>query len=181
MTMKSALTVGETLPKTFLLAVETRGDRPAIREKRFGIWKSVSLAAVARDHARNRLRARMRSASSPATWPQSCSNTVVEWVYADMGVLCAGGVSSGIYPTDSVKQVEYLVNDSRTKVIFVEDDEQLDKVLECRGRCPTLEKIMVFDMEGPRCFLRSDGGVARDVHHGRPRAHGRAASASGSR
>src|SRR5262249_13313058 len=50
------------------------------------------------------------------------------------------------------KQVEYLVNDSRTKVIFVEDDEQLDKVLECRGRCPTLEKIIVFDMEGLAAF-----------------------------
>ena len=50
-------------------------------------------------------------------------------------VLCAGGVSSGIYPTDSASQVEYLINDSRTKVIFAEDDEQLDKILACRARC----------------------------------------------
>jgi long-chain acyl-CoA synthetase len=62
--------------------------------------------------------------------------------------LCAGGVSSGIYPTDSAAQVEYLVNDSRTKVIFAEDEEQLDKILACRARCPTLQKIIVFDMEG---------------------------------
>src|SRR4029078_5734321 len=65
-----------------------------------------------------------------------------------MGVLCAGGVSSGIYPTDASAQVEYLVNDSRTKVIFAEDEEQLDKILHCRARCPTLQKIVVFDMEG---------------------------------
>src|SRR6201986_164830 len=65
-----------------------------------------------------------------------------------MGILCAGGVSSGIYPTDSAAQVEYLVNDSRTKVMFVEDEEQLDKVLNCRARCPTLEHIVIFDMEG---------------------------------
>src|SRR5262249_17731541 len=45
-------------------------------------------------------------------------------------------------------QVEYLVNDSRTRVIFVEDEEQLDKVLACRARCPTLERIVIFDMEG---------------------------------
>ena len=109
------------------------------------------------------------------------SNTVVEWVYADMGVLCAGGVSSGIYPTDFVKQVEYLVNDSRTKVIFVEDDEQLDKVLECRGRCPTLEKIVVFDMEGLAAF--SDPMVVSldaFLTSGRA-AHGRHAKACGSR
>ena len=71
-----------------------------------------------------------------------------EWVYADMGILCAGGVSSGIYPTDSSSQVEYLINDSSTKVIFAEDEEQLDKILSCRSRCPTLQKIVVFDMEG---------------------------------
>ena len=63
-----------------------------------------------------------------------------------MGILCAGGVSSGIYPTDSSTQVEYLINDSSTRVIFAEDEEQLDKILSCRSRCPTLQKIVVFDM-----------------------------------
>ena len=76
------------------------------------------------------------------------ANAVPEWVYADMGILCAGGVSSGIYPTNSSSQVEYLINDSSTKVIFAEDEEQLDKILSCRSRCPTLQKIVVFDMEG---------------------------------
>ena len=59
----------------------------------------------------------------------------------------AGGVSSGIYPTDAAKQVAYLVNDSRTRVLFVEDDEQLDKALEARSQCPTLERIVIFDID----------------------------------
>ena len=81
------------------------------------------------------------------------ANAVPEWVYADMGILCAGGVSSGIYPTNSSVQVEYLINDSSTKVIFAEDEEQLDKILSCRSRCPTLQKIVVFDMEGLSGFI----------------------------
>src|SRR5262249_13767718 len=102
------------------------------------------------------------------------SNTVPEWAYVDMGILCAGGVSSGIYPTDSVKQVEYLVNDSKTRVLFVEDDEQLDKALEARKRCPALEKIVIFDMEGlsdfrdPMCVSLADFLAA-----GRARMQGR--------
>src|SRR4029077_12862427 len=60
--------------------------------------------------------------------------------------------SSGIYPTDAAVQVEYLVNDSATKVIFAEDEEQLDKILSCRARCPSLQKIVVFDMEGLTAF-----------------------------
>jgi long-chain acyl-CoA synthetase len=73
-------------------------------------------------------------------------------MYADMGVLGAGGVSSGIYPTDSASQVEYLLADSRSVCVFVEDEEQLDKVLEVRARLPHLGRIVVFDMEGLRRF-----------------------------
>ena len=80
------------------------------------------------------------------------SNTNREWLYADMGILGAGGVSNGIYPTDAPAQVEYLCSDSATVYLFVEDDEQLDKALEVRARLPTLRKIIVFDMDGLREF-----------------------------
>jgi long-chain acyl-CoA synthetase len=66
------------------------------------------------------------------------------------GDLVRGGVSSGIYPTDAAKQVEYLLVDSGSKVVFVEDDEQLDKVLTVRARCPRLELIVIDDMEAWR-------------------------------
>jgi long-chain acyl-CoA synthetase len=72
----------------------------------------------------------------------------VEWVWADLAVLCCGGVSNGIYPTDAASQVNYLCEDSRTTILFVEDDEQLDKALEVRAQLPLLRKIVVFDMEG---------------------------------
>jgi long-chain acyl-CoA synthetase len=69
------------------------------------------------------------------------SNTVLEWVLADLAVQSAGGVPNGIYPTDAAAQVEYLCADSRTTILFVEDDEQLDKALEVRGRLPRLERV----------------------------------------
>jgi long-chain acyl-CoA synthetase len=143
----AVLTVADTIAKSFVLAVETRGDRPAIREKTFGIWQPVSWRqwmVAAREIAYG-LHA---IGFKPGDVASIIATAVPEWLYADMGVLCAGGVSSGIYPTDSTTQVQYLVNDSATRVIFVEDEEQLDKLLACRARCPTLEKIVVFDMEG---------------------------------
>src|SRR6185295_1103381 len=76
------------------------------------------------------------------------SNTNKEWVFADLGALGAAGVVNGIYPTDSAAQVEYLLTDSGSTFIFVEDDEQLDKVLEIRARVPKLGKVIVFDMDG---------------------------------
>jgi long-chain acyl-CoA synthetase len=143
----AVLTVADTIAKSFLLAVETRRDKPAIREKQFGIWQPTSWRewlSISKDIAY----ALHATGFRPGDVASIISNAVPEWVFADMGILCAGGVSSGIYPTDSASQVEYLVNDSRTKVIFVEDEEQLDKVLISRSRCPTLERIVIFDMEG---------------------------------
>ena len=75
---------------------------------------------------------------APGECASVLSNTNREWLYADLGILGAGGVSNGIYPTDAPEQVEYLCADSRTVVVFVEDDEQLDKVLEVRARLPQL-------------------------------------------
>src|SRR5581483_10997001 len=147
MAAPAVLTVADTIAKSFVLAVETRGDKPAIREKKFGIWQPTSWRewlAISKDIAY----ALHAIGFRPGDVASIMANAVPEWVHADMGILCAGGVSSGIYPTDSAAQVEYLVNDSRTRVIFVEDEEQLDKVLSCRARCPTLDRIVIFDMEG---------------------------------
>jgi len=147
MAAPAVLTVADTIAKSFLLAVETRGDKPAIREKKFGIWQPTSWREwlqISKDIAY----ALHAIGFRPGDVASIISNAVPEWVYADMGILCAGGVSSGIYPTDSAAQVEYLINDSRTRIVFAEDEEQLDKLLTCRSRCATLEKIVVFDMEG---------------------------------
>jgi long-chain acyl-CoA synthetase len=143
----ATLTVADTVAKSFLLSVATRGEQPALREKDLGIWQTVSWNEwLAR--AREIAYALNAIGFKPGDVASVLSNTVPEWAYADMGILCVGGVSSGIYPTDSAKQVEYLLSDSRTRVLFVEDDEQLDKALEVRARCPTLERIVIFDMEG---------------------------------
>jgi len=151
MARPAVLTVADTIAKSFLRAAETRGDRPAIREKTFGIWQPTSWRewlGISKEVAY----ALHAIGFMPGDVASIIANAVPGWVYADMGILCAGGVSSGIYPTDAASQVEYLVNDSRTKVIFAEDEEQLDKILACRARCPSLQRIIVFDMEGLRGF-----------------------------
>jgi long-chain acyl-CoA synthetase len=145
------ITVSETIAASFLLAVRTRGKRPAMREKDYGIWKPISWNAWA-ETSRAIACGLHELGFRPGDVASIISNTNPDWCYADMAVLLGGGISSGIYPTDSAKQVEYLLVDSASKVVFVEDDEQLDKVLECRARCPKLERIVIFDMEGLSSF-----------------------------
>src|SRR5262245_30671474 len=147
MARAQTLTIGDTIAKSFVLAGEKRGSRTALRGKQFGMWESVSWRQWL-EKSNAIAYALDASGFRPGDVASILSNTNAEWVYADMGVLCAGGVACGTYPTDAAKQVEYLLVDSGSKVIFVEDDEQLDKVLMVRERCPQLQAIVVDDMEG---------------------------------
>lgn len=82
-------------------------------------------------------------------------NTRPEWVICDMGVLCAGGVSVGIYQTNTAEQAEYIIRDSGSRVVFVEDQEQLNKILKVRGSLEGLTHIIVWE----EYSAPEDGGV----------------------
>jgi long-chain acyl-CoA synthetase len=138
---------GETIPELFWNAVSLRGDSVWMREKSLGIWRSWSWRQTG-DAVREVAMGLASLGFAPGDVASILSNTVVEWVLADLGVLSAGGVSNGIYPTDAAAQVQYLCEDSRTTILFVEDEEQLDKALEVRAQLAALRKIVVFHMEG---------------------------------
>lgn len=144
-----------SLPRLFWKRVTELGDRVAIREKDFGIWNEYTWS----DYGDLARRAGLGLVSLGLRRGDVCSiaaEVCKEWLFADLGIICAGGITNGVYPTDAPGQVEYLVNDSDTRFYFAEDEEQLDKILEVRERTPRLEKIIIFDMEGLR---RLDDGM----------------------
>ena len=141
----------DTVPKIFWNAVNTRKNKTAMREKDLGIWQSISWREYG-DKAKyvglalNSLGLNKNDVVSIA------SEGIPEWLFTDLGVICVGGISSGVYTTDSSSQVEYLVNDSKTNFYFAENEEQLDKILEVRNNCPSLKKIIIYDLEGLHDF-----------------------------
>ncbi len=140
---------GDTIPAMFWNGVRQRSDEVWLRQKDLGIWRSWTWRQVGeavREVAGGLLALGFQRGETASI----LSNTVVEWVLADLAVLSCGGVANGIYPTDAPAQVHYLCEDSRSTILFVEDEEQLDKALEVRGQLPGLKKIVVFDMEGLR-------------------------------
>ncbi|MFY8192794.1 MAG: AMP-dependent synthetase/ligase, partial [Limnohabitans sp.] len=79
-----------------------------------------------------------------------------EWLYVDMGAQCMGLVGNGVYPTSSAGQLQHILMDSGSRMLFVENQEQLDKALEIRAQCPQLQRIVVMDREGLRGFSDPD-------------------------
>jgi long-chain acyl-CoA synthetase len=152
---------GDTIPAMFWNGVDKRGTHVWMRQKKLGIWRAWSWAKTG-EAVREIAGGLMSLGLAQGETVSILSNTVIEWVLADLAVLSCGGVSNGIYPTDAGPQVQYLCEDSRTRILFVEDDEQLDKALEVRPQLPTLTKIVVFDMEGLR-DLDDPGVISLDA------------------
>ena len=71
-----------------------------------------------------------------------------EWFFTDIGIQAIGVVSVGLYPTNPASEVKYLLSHSESKILFAEDQEQVDKALEVIDSLPNLEKIVYFELKG---------------------------------
>ncbi len=67
------------------------------------------------------------------------------WTHADLAIACSNGVSVAIFPTLSLKEVSYIVNDSGCKFVFVRGEDVLSSFLSGFDQMPGLEKIIVMD------------------------------------
>ena len=141
----------DTLPKLFRKRYTEQASAVAMREKDLGIWRSISWADYG-EAARNAGQGLMAMGLARGDVVSILSETNKEWMFADLGAICAGASSSGVYTTDSAKQLDYIVNDSSSAFLFVENEEQLDKYLQVRDRVPTLRKVIIMDLEGLRDF-----------------------------
>ena len=153
----------DTLPKLFLARCRTLGDRTAHREKHLGIWKSHSWAAFL-DAARAIGLGLAQLGLKRGEVASILSEDNKEWIYADLGIQCVGGIVSGVYPTDSAEQVAFLLQDSASRYLIVENAEQLDKFLEIRKRVPGVRKCVVLDREGLHDFVDEQVVFLEDLY-----------------
>ncbi|WP_323774066.1 long-chain fatty acid--CoA ligase [Alcanivorax sp.] len=141
----------DTVVKLWRKQCLERGNNIAHREKELGIWQSHTWLDYY-EKARA-IGVALLSLGLERGQPVSIlSEDNKEWLYCDLGIAGAGGISNGVYTTDSPEQLAYLVNDSESAFLFVENDEQLDKYLTVRDQVPTLKKVIVYDRKGLRDF-----------------------------
>jgi long-chain acyl-CoA synthetase len=150
-----------TVPALFRARCRENGPRTAHREKDLGIWQAFSWADYYA-HARLIGLGLRALGLKRGDVVSILSEDNKEWMYFDMAAMCMGAVSSGVYTTDSPSQLAYLVNDSATRFLVVENEEQLDKFLDVEAQMPSLEKVIILDPEGlhdfrhPKCLFLSE-------------------------
>ena len=135
-----------TLPAMLAWRAAHRGDRLAVRYKRHGIWHRVTwreYGAEVRRVAAALLAFGLRPHENVAV----LGDNRPEWLYGHLGIQTAGGATCGIYPTSAPEQVRYLLTHSEARLVFVENEEQLDKVLGVLDDT-RVQRVVVWDAKG---------------------------------
>ncbi len=141
----------DTLPKLLALNAQERGREVALREKDFGIWRSISWAEY-----EERVRSFALGLASLGVGRGDVVGLIgdnrPDWVMGEIAAHAAGAMSMGIYRDALDDEVSYLLAYAEAKVVFAEDEEQVDKLLALGNRAPSLRHIVYSDPRGMRKY-----------------------------
>src|SRR6476619_579006 len=131
----------------FLQRVEKSPDKEAFRYLDGGNWVSVSWREAA-ERVQSLAAGLLALGVEPEQRVGIASSTRYEWILADLAIMCAGAATTTVYPTTNPTDTAYIPSDSECRVVFAEDEAQLEKLRERRDDLPNLEKVVLFDGVG---------------------------------
>ncbi|MFQ6015629.1 MAG: AMP-binding protein [Anaerolineae bacterium] len=141
-----------TLPKLLLRAAQKYGDhKVSMREKEFGIWRPITW----QDYLEN---VKQLALGFVALGLERGDKVAMigdnrpEGLWAEMATLCVGGIGVWIFQDCLIDEVQYIVDHSDAKFMVGEGQEEVDKALAVRDRCPKLKKVIWDDPKGMRHY-----------------------------
>jgi long-chain acyl-CoA synthetase len=137
-------------------------EAPALKFKRGGTsepWQTINYRELGNICMRVAA-GLVRRGLNPGERVAILSNNRPEWVYADIGSILAGAISSAIYASDLAEQAEYIINNLDASYLFVEDTVQLEKILQVRQRIPGVRGVFIFSGgTGPDKYSAADNWI----------------------
>jgi len=150
MTMTGPGTVSPGVPtravsvaRMFYDRVAATPDAEAFRYPAGGAWTSVTwrqTAATVTATAAGLLALGLQPEDRVAI----ASATRIEWLYADLAVMCAGGATTAVYASTSAADVSFILADSGSRIVFAEDDAQIAKLRAQRDSLPDVLRVVTF-------------------------------------
>ena len=169
--------MAKSVYELFQNTVATRKDKVAAQVKVSGAWRDVTWGEMDKQ-ARAVSAGLVKLGVQPKQMVSVMSNTKLEWVIADLGILGAGATTVPVYQSNTPDDVEYILNDAGSVALFVEDDTQLKKIRGIRAKIPKVKKIIAFagtvqgDDEMTWEQFQKDGAEYLAAHEGEVKARG---------
>ena len=134
----------KTINEVFRNRVARFGPRTAVEKKVMGVWQSASWNQYHERAGATGLGLYdlgIRKGDRVAI----LSENRLEWLYTDMGVLGIGACLVPLYPTLAAEEISYILSNSGSRAVVVENEAQLDKIASARDDCPSLEWAILMD------------------------------------
>jgi len=164
----------DTFPRLLIEHAQTRGDRPAIREKDLGIWQTWSWKQVL-DEVRSLACGLHTLGLRRGETLAIIGDNRPRLYWAMDAAQALGAIPVPLYQDAVAEEMAFVLSNAEVRIAVVEDQEQVDKLLEVKARCPLLEIIVYDDPRGLRHYdrglLRSYDdvqGVGRDLERSQP-------------
>src|SRR5438309_5167283 len=151
---------GKTVCTAFADAVAKWGEKPALRWKDDGDWRTLTWRDY-RDEVAAATLALRSLGFGPGQFGLIMARNAPEHVIADLGIVHAGGAAISVYNTLAPVQLEYVANHSEATVAFVEDAGFLEKFLAIRSRTPKLQHLVLVRCDAPEGVMTWESLLAR--------------------
>lgn len=142
---------GDTIPQLLFDRVKTHGRAPAVREKKLGIWQTLTWSQYAEEVRKTAL-GLMHLGVGKEDKVAILGDNHRELLFTELATQAIGGCPVPLYPDFLPDQIAELLRRSDSKVILAYDQEQVDKVLQIKDQVPTLRKIIYVDERGMRHY-----------------------------
>ncbi|XP_064244940.1 long-chain-fatty-acid--CoA ligase ACSBG1 isoform X3 [Passer domesticus] len=132
-----------TVHQMFKESLEKYGSLNALASKKNGKWEKITFSeyyCLSRKAAKSFLKLGLERFHSVAILGFNSP----EWFISAVGAIFAGGIVTGIYTTNSPEACHYIAHDSRTDVMVVENQKQLDKIMQIWNRLPHLKAVVLY-------------------------------------
>ena len=140
-----------TIAKLFVRKAQEYGQRVAMREKEFGLWRPITWSSYL-ENVRRRCLGLSALGFRKDDKVAMIGDNRPEGLFAEMAALCAGGVAVWLFQDALLEEVQYIVDHCDARFLVAEGQEEVDKALAIRSRCPKLEWIIWDDPKGMRGY-----------------------------
>lgn len=137
----------DTFPKLLLRDSRIWPNKVAMRKKRYGIWQEYTWKDVY-DKVKFWSLGMVSLGLQANDRVAILGDTNPEWFWAELAVQAASAVPVALLPDNSAEEVLYLLSQSRSMYVVVQDQEQVDKLLKIAEQLPQLRQVICWDTRG---------------------------------
>ncbi len=160
-----------SIPQLLRWRVKTSPNRPALREKDFGIWNTYTWEDYY-DHVRKTCLGLKTMGLGRGDTIAIISDNIPELLFVAIGGHALGAISAGIYQTSMPAEISQILNYLKVSAVFCDNQEQVDKVLDVREEIPLVKKVIFEDPRGMREYMSDDWFIGiRDLYKIGDKAH----------